>query len=177
MTGPLKRICSRVLGALCVVIFTALVADVLWGVVTRYVLGNQASWTEELARLLLVWLSLVGGALAYLENSHLGVDLVTRLLDPAARRFVAGLNHLLVLGFALGVMVYGGGALFVERWQSGQTMSALPILKAWFYLAVPVSGALIAVFALDATVGVLRGRPLPGSEPAPETAANPAPEK
>jgi TRAP-type C4-dicarboxylate transport system permease small subunit len=177
MTGPLKRLCSRALGALCIVIFTGLVVVVLWGVITRYVLGDPASWSEEVARLCLVWLSMVGGALAYLENSHLGVDIVTRLLDPAARRFVAVLNHLLVLGFALAVMVYGGGSLFVERWQSGQIMSALPILKAWFYLSVPVSGALIAVFALDATIGTACGRPLPGSEPVPETAANPAPEK
>jgi TRAP-type C4-dicarboxylate transport system permease small subunit len=164
MTGHLKTLCSRFLGALCVVIFLALVVDVLWGVVTRYVFGNQASWSEELARFLLVWLSMVGAALAYLGNSHLGVDMLTRLLDPSARRFVAVLNHLLVFAFAVGVMVYGGGALFVERWHSGQVMSALPMLKAWFYLSVPVSGALIAVFALDATIGTICGRALPSAE-------------
>lgn len=170
MTGTIKTWCSRLLGWLCVGIFTALVLDVLWGVLTRYVFGRQAPWSEEVARFLLIWLSMVGAALAYLHNNHLGVDIVTRLLDPSARRIVAFLNHCLVLAFAAGVMVYGGGALFVERWQSGQVMSSLPLLKAWFYLSVPVSGALIAVFALDAAVGTARGRPLPSeidAEPVP----------
>jgi TRAP-type C4-dicarboxylate transport system permease small subunit len=177
MTGLLKILCTRVLGALCVLIFVALVVDVLWGVVTRYVLGNQAPWSEELARFLLVWLSMVGAALAYLGNNHLGVDILTRLLDPSARRFVAVLNHLLVFGFAVGVMVYGGGALFMERWHSGQVMSALPMLKAWFYLSVPVSGALIAVFALDATIGTACGRPLPTVDESSDTNAASVPEK
>ena len=44
----------RVLEWLTIVLFAALVLDVLWGVVSRYVLGTQSRWTEELAIYLLV---------------------------------------------------------------------------------------------------------------------------
>jgi TRAP-type C4-dicarboxylate transport system permease small subunit len=67
-------------------------------------------------------------------------------------------THLAVLGFAAGVMVYGGTALFVDRWNSGQTMSALEIKKAWFYLSLPVSGLLISLFSLDAAIATALGR-------------------
>jgi TRAP-type C4-dicarboxylate transport system permease small subunit len=150
MTSALKQISARALGGVSVVIFTVLVADVLWGVATRYLLGSQATWSEELARLLLVWISLLGAALAYAERSHLGVDALVVAVDPFAQRIAILTSHLLVLLFAIGVMVYGGGALFVDRYQAGQMLSAIPILKAWVYLSVPVSGVLITIFAVDA---------------------------
>ena len=158
MTGLIKESTAKVIGWLSVIIFAALVLDVLWGVVTRYVLGNQASWTEELARFLLVWLSMLGAALAYIHNSHLGVDILTRSLDDAAVEIARLTTHVLVLCFAGGVMVYGGWNLFVERWDSGQVLPALQISKAWFYLSIPVSGTLISVFALDSTINSLLGR-------------------
>jgi TRAP-type C4-dicarboxylate transport system permease small subunit len=158
MTGMLKTFTARVLGVLCVLIFAALVADVLWGVATRYIIGRQASWSEELARFLLVWLSMIGAALAYIQHSHLGVDILTRSLDPSARRVARATGQLVVFLFAAAVMVYGGTTLFIERWNAGQVMSALPMRKAWFYLSIPVSGSLITLFALDQLIASVTGK-------------------
>lgn len=161
MTALVRHITARALGALSISIFTILVLDVLWGVITRYLFGYQAIWSEELARLLLVWLSMLGGALAYIDRAHLGVDILTRMFDPDAGRIAGVTSHLLVLLFSAGVMVYGGSELFLERWASGQVLSALPILKAWVYLSVPVSGLVIAIFALDSVIGAATGRDAP----------------
>ena len=45
-----------------------MVLDVFWGVITRYLLESQSSWTDELARFLLVWLSIMGAAYASGKN-------------------------------------------------------------------------------------------------------------
>lgn len=158
MREAFKNFAARTLGALCVLIFLVLVLDVLWGVLTRYAFGQQAHWSEELARLLLVWLAMIGASLAYIEKSHLGVDVLTRLLDHQARRLADVITHAMVFLFAAAVMVYGGSILFLDRWESGQVMAALPIKKAWFYLSVPISGGLIALFALDLLAGTLSGK-------------------
>ena len=130
------------------VLFVALTADVLWGVFTRFAVGNQARWTEEAARLLLVWVSLLGGALAYSHHAHLGLDLVVNRMDAsvarACRRFGAGCVYL----FAVAVMVIGGGLLYAERLGFAQTSPALGIDRAWQYLPVPVAGVLIAITAV-----------------------------
>jgi TRAP-type C4-dicarboxylate transport system permease small subunit len=110
---------------------------------------------------------MLGAALAYIDHSHLGVDLLTRALDPGARRVAAVVSHVLILFFAAAVMVYGGTALVIDRWQADQMLSALDIRKAWFYLSVPVSGVLIAIFAIDFAIGTWRGRLEPASEGAP----------
>ncbi|MEM7697104.1 MAG: TRAP transporter small permease [Verrucomicrobiota bacterium] len=136
------------LGAICALIFAALVIDVLWGVFTRQVLNNQPAWTEELARLLLVWLALFGGVLAYAGDNHLGIDVITSRLDARAKRIANSITHLSVIAFALFVLIWGGLELFASRWQSGQVLPAMQIRKAWFYLVLPLSGGLLVLLAI-----------------------------
>lgn len=142
------RACARLSMTLASTTLFVLTLDVLWGVVSRFVLGGQARWTEEAARLLLIWVSLLGGAAAYGRNAHLGLDLLVDRMEPAvatfARRCAAGF----VYAFAVGVLLVGGGVLYAERLRFGQTMPALGIDRAWQYLAVPVAGAFIAISAV-----------------------------
>lgn len=130
------------------VILVVLTLDVLYGVGTRFLLGNQARWTEEAARLLLIWLTLLGGAMAYSRNAHLGLDLVVSKMDAGVSRFCRRISGGFIYIFAVAVMVVGGGLLYGERLSFAQTMPALGISKAWQYLPVPISGVLIAITAV-----------------------------
>ncbi len=138
----------RGLSTLCAMILTVLIVVVLWGVLSRQILGGQPAWTEELARVLLVWLALLGGVLAYADERHLGVDVLVDRLHPDARRIVSIASHLCVLAFSLAVFAYGGTALFHLRWDSGQTLPATGVRKAWFYLVLPIVGVLLSHLAL-----------------------------
>jgi TRAP-type mannitol/chloroaromatic compound transport system permease small subunit len=95
--------------------FLLLTLDVLWGVFSRYLLGAQSRWTEELAIYLLVWISLLGASVTYAERGHLGVDYFVGKLDPSAQRVGAVAVELLVLAFAGFALIYGGYALVVDR--------------------------------------------------------------
>jgi TRAP-type C4-dicarboxylate transport system permease small subunit len=134
---------------LLIILFSVLVADVLWGVLTRYVLGGQARWSEELARLLMVWLGMLGAALACREEKHLGLDIVVRQWPESLQAWVRVFLNLCVGSFALVIMVCGGGHLVAQRLEAGQMLPALGISKAWFYLALPVSGFLIVLFSIE----------------------------
>ncbi len=140
---------GTVLQVLMVVLFTVLVVDVLWGVLTRYVLGGQARWTEELARLVMVWLGMLGAALVCREEKHLGLDILMRQWVVEVQHWARLLVHLCIGAFGLFIMAMGGGQLVVQRLEAGQILPALGISKAWFYLSIPVSGALIFLFSLE----------------------------
>lgn len=140
---------SRALNGLLIIVFVLLVIDVLWGVGSRYILGNQARWSEELARLLMVWLALLGAALATREGQHLGLDVVVRQWPPEVQRLASLFVHTAVAVFALIIMAWGGGQLVLARFESGQMLPALNISRAWFYLALPVSGILIVLFSFE----------------------------
>ncbi len=140
---------TSLLHVLLVVVFLILVVDVIWGVGSRYLLGSQASWSEELARLLMVWLALLGAALACREDRHLGLDVLVRTWPPEVQRLGRLLVYLLIIAFSAGIMAWGGWQLVLARFDSGQTLPALGFAKAWFYLALPVSGVLTTSFMIE----------------------------
>lgn len=148
---------SRALKLLLVVVFLVLVIDVIWGVGSRYLFGAQASWSEELARLLMVWLALLGAALAAREDRHLGLDVIVRTWPEDTQRLGRLFVACLIILFAGGIMAWGGGQLVEQRFASGQTLPALGIARGWFYLALPVSGALITLFMLESFLATLLG--------------------
>jgi TRAP-type C4-dicarboxylate transport system permease small subunit len=140
---------SGALKVLLVVVFLILVVDVIWGVGSRYLFGTQTSWSEELARLLMVWLALLGAALAARENRHLGLDVLVRSWPDDIRRLATLFITLLTILFAGWIMAWGGIELVEQRFASGQTLPALGISRGWFYLALPVSGILTTCFMVE----------------------------
>lgn len=147
-----RRGLTKALQWVVILLMTLLVFDVLWGVVSRYALGQQAKWSEELARLLLVWVSLFGASVAFGMKAHLGLDYFASKLHPSAGRLNAIVGALITLLFAVLVFGVGGWALVQKTMASGQTMVALPIAKWWEYAALPVSGVFMIVFLLEQLV-------------------------
>jgi TRAP-type C4-dicarboxylate transport system permease small subunit len=162
--SSLNRSLARWLQWLLVAVFLILVIVVLWGVGSRYLLGTQASWSEELARLLMVWLALLGSALVCREEKHLGLDVVVRAWPAELQRLARLFGYLAIFVFAVLILSWGGCQLVGQRFDSGQTLPALGISKAWFYLALPVSGFLTAIFMLESCMACLFEQPVPQPE-------------
>jgi TRAP-type C4-dicarboxylate transport system permease small subunit len=131
-------------------LFAALVVDVLWGVVSRYVPGIVPSdWTEELGVYLLVWVSLLGSALTYRARGHLGVDFLVAMFDPQAQRWAAIAVEGCVLVFAGFGLCYGGYRLMSDTLASGQLTPVLQWKTGYLYAVVPVSGIYFVGFAIE----------------------------
>lgn len=151
-----------------------LVCDVILGVVSRW-LGSvvvqisintewepwpwlptgQIKWTEELARFLLIWVALLGGAVAFGTKGHLGVDYFVGKFDASARKLMAIVVHLIVLFFAGAVFVYGGWCFVSRTLASGQTTSALPMKMGHIYLALPIAGIFMLIYTIENLIETL----------------------
>ena len=155
----LKDGLTRGLELFIVATMALLVVDVVWGVFTRYALGEQAKWTEELARFLLVWVALLGGAVAFGTKAHLGVDYFVNLLHPDARKLTAVVADLVVLFFAGAVLLLGGASVVREALALEQTTPALGWKMGYVYLALPISGFFVVIYTVDNLIETVRGRP------------------
>lgn len=80
---------TTVEGWVSLVIFWALGGVVFYQFFTRYVLNNSASWTEEIARYLLIGTVFVGASIGVAKNNHIQVDLLYRWLPAAVARALA----------------------------------------------------------------------------------------
>jgi len=76
-------------GWVALAIFWILGATVFYQFFTRYVLNNSASWTEEIARYLLIGTVFVGAAIGVVKNNHIQVDLLYRYLPRGPARAMA----------------------------------------------------------------------------------------
>ena len=155
MEDPRERTPSaleRGLGWFLVLLMGLAVVNVLWQVFTRFVLSSPSSYTEELARYLLIWIGLIGAAYATGRRLHLAIDLLPDRLQGARRMWLAVAVESCVAAFAVTVLMIGGSRLVSLTLGLGQTSAALGIPLGVVYLALPISGGLIGWFALRAIV-------------------------
>jgi TRAP-type C4-dicarboxylate transport system permease small subunit len=157
----LERLENRIergLAWLLVLLMVAMVADVTWQVLSRFVFRAPSSFTEELAGFLLIWIGLLGAAYALRTRAHLGIDLLTARLSGAAKRGAAIVAHTLVALFALTTMVIGGLRLVQLAFQLEQISSAMGLRMGYVYLAIPLAGLLMMVFSLGSIAAVATRR-------------------
>jgi len=148
MTRLRERV-DRVLGWVLVALMGGALVNVLWQVFTRWALGNPSSYTEELARYLLIWVGLLGAAFVSGRGRHLAIDLLPEALTGRRRAVVGFLIDGSIFLFALLVMVVGGGRLVQLTWRFDQSSAALGLPLALVYLVVPLSGLIIMFYAAE----------------------------
>jgi len=145
---------TRVLEWLVIVMVMLITLDVLWGIATR-TFGAQAVYTDELARMLLVWITMLGGALAFARKAHLGVDFFVGKMHPAARKTLAVIVQGVIITLAVVVFIAGGVVLARAQWT--QALPTMPwITKGIVYSAIPVSGLFILLFSLENLMSIIR---------------------
>ncbi|MCU4677094.1 TRAP transporter small permease [Catenovulum sp. 2E275] len=153
--GGLMRLIEKVLAYLLICLTTLIVAGVTWQVFSRYILQDPSSVTEELSRFLLIWIGLFGAAYAYRTGSHLGLDIISNRMKGVALKLNRIFIHLSVMTFAVVVMVIGGISLVSLTMTPAQISASLEIKMGFIYLAVPASGVLITLFAIDNLIKTL----------------------
>jgi TRAP-type C4-dicarboxylate transport system permease small subunit len=151
----LKAIVDRALELAVAAVMAVLVLDVLWQVFTRFILLDPSSWTEELARYLLIWVGLLGAAYAAGRRMHLALDLLPSKLTGVSQKRLEIFIELCAFGFALFALVIGGVRLVMVTLVLGQTSAALQLPIGIVYLVVPLSGILIMFYSACHIIEVL----------------------
>lgn len=132
-----------------------MVLCVTWQIVSRYLLGDPSQWTEELARFLLIWIGLLGGAYAYHVKMHLGLDLLSNKLSGSRKQLHALFVHSLVIVFSACVLVIGGMRIVQMTTELKQYSAALEVPMAFIYSALPISGVMLILYAAIAIIETL----------------------
>lgn len=143
-----KRVLDKILEVLVMVVVAVLVLDVLWQVFTRFILKDPSSWTEELATFLLIWVALLGAAVALGRGAHLGIDYFVGKLPEKTRIKTEIFVFLCIAAFSLLVMVVGGIDLVRTTMSLEQISPALGLNMGYVYLAVPISGCFLVLYSL-----------------------------
>jgi TRAP-type transport system small permease protein len=148
LKSALDRLASslqKIIVALAVTMLLALSLQVFM----RFVMGKALSWSEELALACFSWVMLLSIALGVRHSIHVRMDLLIDRLPSALRHRANQAIWLLIA--ALGLFITWSGINYV-RDSFGTTSAAIGYPIAWLYASAPISGALIAIFALEHAV-------------------------
>ncbi|MCC6378884.1 MAG: TRAP transporter small permease [Burkholderiales bacterium] len=137
------------------VLIVALVATVSIGVVWRYALGSSLYWATEVPNFLFVWLVFLGAVVAYREKKHIAFTAILDRLSARGWRASELAVHAIVLVFALFLLVTG--AMVVNQTLDSPS-EALKLPLGYLYSVLPFASLMIAIDAIGAIVGVVRGR-------------------
>ena len=126
-------------------------------VFARYFFGAPFQWSEEVARLALIWMTFMAAAFVMAEGGHITVDVLSPRLSVRGQLWLECLSHAVVAGACLLLLI--GGSRFV--WYVGKVGSpSLGIPMSWWYGAVSVGLLLMAIHSIVNLLQVLAtGRP------------------
>jgi TRAP-type C4-dicarboxylate transport system permease small subunit len=131
----------------------ALAAEVTAGVVFRYS-GHSLVWYDEVASILLAWVTFYGSALAVLKHAHMGVPEIVRMLPAGPRVAVTVVAQLFTLAFF--VLLAWVGYSILEVLATDYLVSLPDVPTAYANSVIPISAVLIIVGQLLVFPEVLR---------------------
>ncbi|MBC2838701.1 TRAP transporter small permease [Robiginitalea sp. SC105] len=140
---------DSVLSHALVLLMSAMVLNVLWQVFSRYVLGAPSSFTDELARYLMIWLGVLGAAYVSGRNMHVAIDILPRRAAPALQLRLRQAVNWVILLFCFFGLVIGGSRLVYVTYLLEQYSPALQLPLAYVYLVIPLSGLIIIFYKTD----------------------------
>jgi TRAP-type C4-dicarboxylate transport system permease small subunit len=137
-----SRRMNRWVERFCVLLFAVLILDVWLGVLVRYVLPWNLTFTEELARYLMIWMALLAVSCGISHREHIGVMVLFSRFPKGVRKGLAVSFDLIAFVFFAVIFFYGIG--MVERGFSRYTMiNEIP--KAWPFMGVPLAALLACI--------------------------------
>lgn len=138
------RTLDTITSFICVLLLVSIVADVMAGVISRYVFNSSFSWTETAGRWLFTYLIFMGAALAQRNRGHVTVDILTKHLPDNIRSALAFLVDLIV-AFTIFSLLFHGMEL-IRRVGGVDILLGVP---NWLkFAAIPVSAVIAIAFII-----------------------------
>ena len=131
---------NRVVGWSLALMLAAMTVLIGWQVFARFVVGNSLTFSEEVSRFLMIWLTLLGAAYAVRQGTLLAVELIPDLLKGTTKKVVRLTGHLLSLSFYVILIVFGWDIAATVAYQ---TAPATGLSMRWPMLALCAGGVLM----------------------------------
>ena len=132
---------NRVLEFILIIVLGVMVLNVSWQVFSRYVLANPSSFTDELARYLMIWLGVMGTAYVSGKRLHVSIDFFPSQLNLSLQKTMQKIIISIIILATFLIFIFGGSRLVFLTYILGQKSAALQIPLYIVYLCIPLSGA------------------------------------
>ena len=138
----IEKILDAVMRFLMALAMGALVVGGTWQIVSRWILGNPSTFTDEFLRYVLIWAALLGSAYCFYRDEHLSLTLITDRAKGVFSVILSVFIEVCTLFFVCYVFVYGGWKLAAA---AINISSVIHIPFSFLYSILPLSGIFIVL--------------------------------
>ena len=131
-----------------------IVAIVAYQVFGRYVMNDSPTWAENLALVLILYVTLIGAAVGVRDAGHIGMESLLVLVPEGPRNKIEMLIHVLVAIFGA-AMVYNGWVLGASV--ASYKLANINLSEAYRYAPLVISGAMIILFSIEHLIALING--------------------
>jgi TRAP-type transport system small permease protein len=132
-----------------------IIAIVSYQVFGRYVLNDSPTWAENVALVLILYVTLIGAAVGVRDAGHIGMESLLVLAPEGIRHKLEMVIHVLVATFGL-AMVYNGYILGASV--ASYKLANVGISESWRYVPLVASGFLIVLFSIEHLIALISGK-------------------
>ena len=145
---------TRILNGLAGISFIAMVILTCWQVLTRYVLKNPSTWSEELVSYLFAWMSLLGASLVTCERGHMNIPIIVERFSETVQKGLNCFGEIVAFLFSAAILVFGG--VQITTLAMGQMTSSLGVPIGIFYIVLPLCGILNMIYTVLNIADILK---------------------
>jgi len=142
----IKKGLDRLLLLSSLTMLTVMIIVIIVQVFSRQIFSYTPSWSEELSRVLFVWVSFLGISYGFKEKLHIGVGLVVNMMPEKVQDAFDLFSKLLVIGFGI-IMIYYGWQFTTLMHQN--TMPGMKLPSSFLYAAIPITGIYILIYGIE----------------------------
>lgn len=141
-----KRLLDSTVDNLAAIFLASMTILITIQVFSRFFFSYTPRWSEELALLLLIWLTFFGIAVGFREKLHIGVEFFVKLFPEKVQRFFEFVSKMLILITAIIFIYYG---ILFTKLMHNSTMAGMGIPQSILYACIPVSGVLLLIYGVE----------------------------
>lgn len=141
-----KFIFDRAINFIVGAMIVAMTLIILYQIFTRNVLDFTPRWSEEVALLLLIWVSFIGIAIGFRDKLHIGVGVFVGMLPKSIQKGVDYITKVLIIFMSIVFIYYG---FKFTSLMNGSLMAGTGLPQSVLYGAIPVSGILTLIYGIE----------------------------
>lgn len=141
-----RTILDKVMRVFCAASFAVMTLLTVWQVLTRYLMNNPSTWSEELTSYIFAWVTILGAAYVFGKREHMVIPVIIERFSIENQRKLAIFSEITIFLFAIIILVYGG--ISITLLGMGQLSSSLGVPMGVFYSIIPISGVFTVIYTI-----------------------------
>lgn len=142
----LKTSVDRLLLVTALTMLLAMVITIIVQVFSRQVFSYTPSWSEEISKILFVWVSFLGIAYGFKARLHIALGLLVNKMPEKVQHIFDYFAKALIVAFGL-IMIYYGWQFTTLMGNSNMPGTGWP--SSVLYAAIPISGVFVTFYGLE----------------------------